>query len=47
MATPLAGAIVDRGVEVEITWEHREQKGQGGGAIHGLLAIFGFGEKIK
>jgi len=27
MAAPLAEASVDRGVEVEITWEHGEQKG--------------------
>ena len=27
MATPLARASVDRGVEVEITWKHREQRG--------------------
>jgi uncharacterized protein YqfA (UPF0365 family) len=27
MAHPLAGANVDRGVEVEIRWKHRKQKG--------------------
>jgi hypothetical protein len=27
MATPLAGASVGRGVEVEITVKHREQRG--------------------
>jgi hypothetical protein len=27
MATPLARASVDRGVELEATWEHREQRG--------------------
>jgi hypothetical protein len=27
MATPLAGASVDRGVKVEIMWEHRQQRG--------------------
>ena len=27
MATPLARASVDRGVEVEISWEHGEQRG--------------------
>jgi hypothetical protein len=27
MATPLAGASVERGVEVELTWKHGEQRG--------------------
>ena len=27
MATPLARANVERGVEVGITWKHREQRG--------------------
>ncbi len=27
MATPLAGANVERGVEVVVTWKHREQRG--------------------
>jgi len=27
MAHPLAGANVDRGVKVEITWDHGKQRG--------------------
>jgi hypothetical protein len=27
MATPLAGADVERGVEVAVTWKHGEQRG--------------------
>jgi len=36
MATPLAGASVDRGVWVEITWKHGEQRGKWGLPIHVL-----------